>query len=76
MAHYKRKRPRTSPTHNARGCIKTYWLNTWPRWWDVVFHTRPRRRRDKATMQAVKSGWIEADAANWSVGNKPHSYYW
>lgn len=76
MAHYKRKHPRTSPTHGTRGYNSTYWLNAWPRWWDVFFHTRPRRRRDKSMMQAVKSGRIEADAAIWSVGKKPHVYYW
>ena len=80
MAHYKRKRPRTSPTHgfhNRRDPLHfQYWGHNWPRWWDVVFHTRPRRRRDKELTRAVKAGLIDADNTVWSVDKKPQVYYW
>src|SRR3954471_14210731 len=45
MANDKRHRPRTSGTHgfDSRG----YWLAHWPRWHDIVFHSRPRRRAEQ-----------------------------
>jgi hypothetical protein len=50
------------------------WKN--PRWWDIVFHTRPRRAKDKAVTRAVAAGAIDVDAANWSVGRRPQEDYW
>ncbi len=73
MAHYKRKRPRTAGGQQHSG---GYWLRHWPRWWDIIFHTRPRRRRDDALTRAVARGALDADNVAWSVEHKPHRYYW
>jgi hypothetical protein len=81
MANYKRKRPRTSHTHSALNRREAEkpdyrWLGNWPRWHDVIFHTRPRRRAESRTIQAVLSGQVDADAALWPHSKKPHVYYW
>ncbi len=73
MAHYKRKRPRTACTHNPQS--RGYWLAHWPRWWDIIFHTRPRRRQDRALIEAIARGRDPDDVA-WTVNRKPHRYYW
>jgi hypothetical protein len=73
MAHYKRKRPRTAGSH---GTSRGFWIRHWPRWWDIVFHTRPRRRRDAELTHAVQRGVLDADNVAWSVDKKPHHYYW
>ncbi len=76
MANYKRKRPGTSPTHGARNS-GIYWLSNWPRWWDIIFHTRPRRRREKHMLKAVMSNRFDFDEACFDIANhKPHRYYW
>src|SRR3954462_10816255 len=54
MANDKRHRPRTSGTHgfDSRG----YWLAHWPRWHDIVFHSRPRRRAEQAAKVSILHG--------------------
>lgn len=71
MANYKRKRPRTGPTHHG---VTRMWQN--PRWHDIVFHSRPRRRRDREVTNAVQRGYLDADAATWAVEKRPQIYYW
>ena len=76
MAHYKRGRARirggkrgSKPTSN--------WLNSWPAWHDIVFHTRPRRRKEASVETEVAKGRVDPDEAVWPLGNsKPHKYYW
>lgn len=81
MAHYKRGRPRTVPPHHARGGGKydvhpeRRWMRCWPRWHDIVFHTRPRRRRTREAVILVMQG-RDPDAILWPVEKKPHVYYW
>lgn len=85
MAHYKRKRPRTTGGQKRYNkweakkfeCVGRYywWMKHWPRWWDIVFHTRPHRRRAAAITRAVLKG-ADADNANWPVSKKPHNYFW
>lgn len=69
--NYKRKRPRTGPTHHG----VTQMQNN-PRWFDIVFHTRPARRRSKELVRAVLAGRVDADSAAWPVGKAPQQYYW
>lgn len=71
MANYKRKRPRTSARVN-----RPRNMQSWPRYWDVIFHRRPRRRRDAELTRAVLRGVIDPDDTAWSVDKKPHNYYW
>jgi hypothetical protein len=52
------------------------WLSNWPAWWDLVFHRRPPRRRDKRLERAVLFDRIDADAACWPTWRKPHKYFW
>ena len=51
-------------------------LNSYPRSWDILFHTRPKRRESRALEKKVMKG-CDADEIVWPVGNhKPHTYYW
>lgn len=83
--NYKRKRPRTSSTCGKmerrriddlkrRGCF--FWMNSYPAWWDTVFHRRPERRAQARTAHAVLVGSLDADDVAWPVSHRPHRYYW
>jgi len=75
MAHYKRRRPRIAGTRHARS--RGHWLRHWPRWWDIVFHTRPRRIETHRLEHKILSGHLDPDDAAWPLGNhRPHVYYW
>lgn len=86
MAHYKRKRPRTTggqkqydkwKAKKFKGVGRYYWwMGNWPRWWDIVFHTRPNRRRASVVTRNVLLGKVDVDDASWPVSKKPHIYYW
>jgi hypothetical protein len=89
MANFKRRRSVTTATKGATrvrgerqrkykdgGSYSWYWLTRWPKWWDVVFHTRPKRRRQRQCIIAVLQG-DDPDNIVWPLGNsKPHKYYW
>ena len=69
--NYKRKRPRTSASNRT---VKS--MHSWPRWWDIVFHTRPKRREDSRTVQGIKRG-DDPDNATFNTKNHaPHTYFW
>ena len=114
MAHFRRRRPRTSTRakmysetgwrkrHNLqpikipdgpsdysewmpwhRSWRNHFWppdapsqMDNWPRWFDVVFHTRPQRRRTKAMEQKILSGRLDPDNTAWPLSKKPLVYYW
>lgn len=51
-------------------------MSSWPRWWDIVFHTRPKRREQSRLLHKVMQGH-DPDAIAWPVNSrKPHNYYW
>jgi len=85
MAHYKRKRPRTVGGHRYSSKALEYrlkldaqnlrWLQSYPRWHDKLFHTRPARRQTKFLAIQVLKG-ADADGLVWPDGRKPHVYYW
>lgn len=51
-------------------------MNSYPRSWDIIFHTRPKRRESRALEKKIMKGY-DADGIVWPVGNhKPHTYYW
>ena len=85
MAHYKRKRPRTVGGHRYSskaleyrlklGPNEVFWLQSWPRWHDKLFHTRPTRRKTKSMEQALLKG-ADPEGIVWPDGRKPHVYYW
>lgn len=72
--NYKRKRPRASSA--SRGKSGGHWLRHWPKWWDVVFHNRPRRSRTRHEARKVLIDPDYADRALWPLSKKPHIYYW
>ncbi len=81
MAHHKRKHSRTYPrTHrtNKRLTLRYYyWMGNRPKWWDVIFHTRPGRIRARATTsKLMRDPGLWDDTAYYDVGKKPHKYYW
>lgn len=77
MANYKRRRPRTTSAHSgySRRSASTYWMSQWPRWHDIVFHTRPQRRRTREAVVLVMQG-RDPDTILWPVEKKPHIFYW
>lgn len=75
MAHYKRHYPRTSSRN--RGDSRGYWLRHWPRWHDIVFHTRPFRRSESELIRSVLLHGRDPDEIAWPIHwHKPHKYYW
>lgn len=72
--NYKRKRPRTKP---PRG-VDHLKLATGghPHWFDIVFHNRPKRRRDNARVREIVKG-ADYEGMTFDLGNKkPLQYYW
>lgn len=51
-------------------------LNSWPKWWDLAFNTRPKRRENRVLEKKIIKG-SDPDELVWPLGNhKPHTYYW
>jgi hypothetical protein len=68
--HYKRKKART------RSRSAGVFPNGTPAHWNILFHNRPRRRRDTMALMRVRRG-ADPDALVWDLGNsRPHTYYW
>jgi hypothetical protein len=51
-------------------------MANWPRWWDVLYHTRPARRKAKAMMLKIRIGRIDPDDTMFPDYRKPLIYYW
>jgi len=70
MSNYKRKRPRTKGRSEGQfpgGC---------PAWWNIMHHTRPRRRESHRLCHEIKQG-EDADTVVFPLGNsRPTVYYW
>lgn len=67
---HRRKKPRT--TSRSIGTFP----NGNPSWWNILFHSRPRRRSDRRTCHRVKQG-TDPDILVWELGNhKPTIHYW
>jgi len=82
MAHYKRKRPRTGANrggHDRRRHERQpyyNWLCSWPRWWDITFHRRPYRAKEKAVLRRIAKGDADLDDVTFAPAKRPHIYYW
>jgi hypothetical protein len=48
----------------------------YPRWHDILYHTRPRRARERHCERAVMHCPSHADEIIWPLENRPHIYYW
>lgn len=47
-----------------------------PAYWHLIYHTRPRRHRNKAGCRKLLRG-ADPEAAIWDLGNsRPHEYFW
>lgn len=91
MANYKRGYARTKTRGRKRWrdhrrpvrgdfdpnyAAKWLWLCNWPRWHDIEYHRRPKRRAERELIVRVLRGDDPDDLA-WPLGNhKPHRYYW
>lgn len=80
MANYKRGYPRTSghkrSAYRWNKPAHYNWLSNWPRWWDIQFHSRPKRREEQRLLTRIRQG-DDGDNLAWPLGNhKPHKYYW
>lgn len=51
-------------------------LNSWPRWHDILYHNRPRRTAEKRLARRVIKGDIDLEDVAWPLAKKPHQYYW
>jgi hypothetical protein len=70
--NHKRKRPRSKSYGNP-----VVDRESTPAHHNISFHSRPRRRRDKARCVLLMQGKEHPDAMTWELGNhKPHVYYW
>jgi len=75
MAHHRRKRARINTPGSGRSGGE--WIDHWPAWFDLVYHTRPRRRRETALLKAVLDGTADPDNVAWPLGSsRPLEYYW
>ncbi|WP_170397491.1 hypothetical protein [Ruegeria arenilitoris] len=82
MAHYKRKRPRTVPGNGysrlglsrrlGKDPDDVRWLGNWPRGHDIIFHTRPTRRKSKALALGILKG-ADPDGISWPDSRKQAS---
>lgn len=88
MAHYKRGYAKTKTRgrkrwlHKWRNGKPTYgeywsrWMCCWPRYWDIEYHRRPKRREEQRLLVRIRQG-DDPDGIAWPLGNhKPHRYYW
>lgn len=70
MMNHKRKKSRTRS--RSTGAFP----NGTPSHWNILFHSRPRRRRSARTITRLLHG-ADPDTLIWDLGNhKPHKYYW
>lgn len=73
--NHKRKKPRTKSASRGK-----WWGGSRsgeaPSHWNIIFHSRPKRRRDKYNCIKIMHG-CDPDGIVWDLGNrKPHTYYW
>lgn len=73
MANFRRSLPRHRTVNMSR---ETYWLNTWPASYDIIYHTRPSRRAMSRLLRCVVTGQVDPDAVAWPLSKRPHVYYW
>lgn len=73
--NYKRRKPRINGVSRGKSCGGSR-TGSAPSDWNIIFHTRPKRRRNKSNCHKILAG-CEPDSVMWDLGNrKPHVYYW
>lgn len=80
--NHRRKKSRIHMGQGSRNYLKRKLSNEDWRWWQntpsshhIIFHTRPRRRKERYFEQLVLKGG-DADDMAWPLDRKPHHYYW
>lgn len=53
-----------------------WWSSSYPRSWDIQYHNRPRRAKERKMAKLVTMGRVDYDEAIWPLSRKPHIYYW
>jgi hypothetical protein len=48
----------------------------YPRWHDILYHSRPRRREERRYEYKAMHGSADLDDLAWPLSKKPHNYYW
>lgn len=51
-------------------------MNSYPAWWDRLFHTRPARSKAKRLAADIRASRRDPDNTCWPDHRKPHIYYW
>lgn len=52
-----------------------HWQST-PSWWNHDHHTVPRRQKERALLNKIRSGYLDYDDVSFPNGKKPHIYFW
>jgi hypothetical protein len=68
--NYKRKKAKANSRSNFHS------MRHYPKWWDVVFHTRPTRAANKRLERELEQDKVDPDEALGPVAHKPHKYFW
>ena len=50
-------------------------MSSYPKWWDVEYHTRPARIRSNGLLHLIERG-VDSDVLHFPNYRKPHLYYW
>ncbi len=50
-------------------------MSSYPKWWDVEYHTRPARIRSNGLLHLIERG-VDSDVLHFPNYRKPHIYYW
>jgi len=50
-------------------------MGSYPKWWDVEYHTRPARIRSNRLLHLIERG-VDSDVLHFPNYRKPHIYYW
>lgn len=69
--NFKRKKPRTA-SRSSRGVFSS----GNPGWWNILHHSRPRRRDNKRICRLIMHGG-DAEGLTWPIGTrKPNYWFW
>ena len=52
------------------------WSNGCPKWWNKLFHIRPRRQKERVGCRKITFLGDYEDSPEFPLSKKPHSYYW
>ena len=67
--------------HGDKAKARTYgrswwWMRNYPKWWDHLRHTIPRRQAERQTVHRTLRDPDHGENEVWPLDHKPHQYYW